>query len=172
MDDGSVIIQGAIEALKQVRKLIKLLKTEKDRPRLGAVEVIAKLRLDGSELIQGYIQDIDKLISEFSNIDPMKTKTIAQLQSETWYWHRWQYKTLEKFRPKVNAISSQLRILLADILALAHCREAEDIIAQLFQQATDGQDQLDIDFNRLPAAIVLDNLRRQAVELQNDLRDL
>ncbi|TSA03392.1 MAG: hypothetical protein D4R81_03425 [Nitrospiraceae bacterium] len=99
-------------------------------------------------------------------------KTIAQLEADTATWRYKKYKKLRNFRPRVTAISSELNMFIGDIVALTHCKEAEDVIAESFRKARKRKDKLksDVDFDTQPAGKVLDKLQVHAEELRTELQ--
>lgn len=175
MIDGKIIGEGSVAGLQLFNSLIEICKTaKKDGKRLAVADVIAKLPGEAFELAGQFVGEIDKLRTEFANIDPTRKKTIDELQSETSFWRLKTYKILRNFRPRITGITNQISMFLDDVIAVAHCKEAEDIVANSFKRSVKRRNKLeaDADFTKLPVCIVLDNLRNHARQMRAELHEM
>lgn len=175
MIDGGIIGEGSVQGLKLFNSLLELLKTaKKNEKRLAISDILVKLPGEAFDLAGQFIHEIDKLRVEFANIDPNQEKTIDELQAETSWWDRKKCNILRDFRPKITAITNQIDIFIEDVIAIAHCKGADDLVALSYFQSTERKSKLeeDTDFRRLPVGTVLDNLRHHAQQLRDDLHEI
>jgi len=173
--DGKIIGEGSVAGLQLLNSLIEICRTaKKEGKRLAVADVIEKLPAEAFELAGQFVSEIDKLRTEFSNIDPTRKKTIDELQSENRFWQFKTYKILRNFRPKVTSLTNQISMFLDDIIAIAHCKEAEGLIADSFKRSVKKRNKLeaDADFTKFPVCVVLDNLRNHAQQLRTELHEM
>ncbi len=148
MIDGNIIAHGSVETLKLFNSLVQLLTAaEKEGKKLSVSDVIQKLASEAYTLVGQFIDQIDKRRADFSNIDPKHEKTIDQLESERSWWELRKYVVLRNFRPKITAITNQLNMFIDDLVAVAHCKEADDLVAESFSKACERRDMLEAETN-------------------------
>ncbi len=166
MIDGKV----AGEALTLLNRIVAMIQEAKAKgSRIALPEIIAQLPIEAHALATQYLKEVQTLERQFSNVE--KTKTIAVLESERSWWNLKRYILLRRFRPRITAITNELEILLDDVVAVAHCKEAEELIAKAFQNSEQRVQKMkaETDFDRLPLGTVLNNLHDHAKKLSNEL---
>jgi hypothetical protein len=173
MSDGTLAGAGAVEGVKLLNNLVEMLKTAQAKgDRLGVAEILEKLPPEAFVLSGRFIQEIDDLRKAFANED--LNKTIDQLQTERQWWELRRYKLFRSFRPKIQSISDQLDAFLSDVVAIAHCKEAESSVARSFSNARERSRAIerDADFATQPVGKVLEALRGHAKDLQWQLQEM
>jgi len=170
MIDGKLAGEGAVAGLTLLNRLVAMIQEAKAKvSRIALPEIIAQLPIEAHALARQYLKEVQALEQQFSNEE--KNKTISALESERRWWNLKRYLLLRGFRPRITAITNQLEILLDDVVAVAHCKEAEDLIARSFQNSEQRVQRMktDTDFDKLPLGAVLKNLHNHAKQLSTEL---
>jgi hypothetical protein len=53
----------------------------------------------------------------------------------TWWWRHKRYKLLRDFSPTVDAVKTSISTMLADVVALANCKEKDELVAESYAKA-------------------------------------
>jgi len=164
----------AAQTLTLGNHLLELLKKahQKGSP-LNIADIVEKIPAEAFGLAKEFSEEIRKLKQTLLDAKVDISKPIGQLQSEVSWWRRKQYKLIRTFNAKVNAISDQLANFFDDVVAIAHCKEAEQEIAESYAAAKEKKDKLrgSIDPDR-PVKDVLDELIKQADSFRAELGDM
>ncbi len=170
MIDGKVAAEGATAGLELLNRLVKMLDEAKSKGSpIALSKVIAEMPVAAHDLAQQYLTEIEKLEGAFDG-DELRKK-LSELESERRWWQLKRYVVLRRFRPKITAIVNQLETLLDDFVAVAHCKEAENVIADAFRDsnAKVAKMRADTDLDTKPLGEVLKNLHEHARGLKIDL---
>jgi esterase/lipase len=174
--DGAIVGKASVEALSLFHTLIKMIETaEKEGEALSLEQVIAALPPKALKLATNYVEELKAVRSEFETAfksNPKELdKTLAELQSQTWWWRQKRYKLLRNFSPTVDAVKTSINTMLADVVALANCKEKDQLVAESYAKAEQIKGELAKrgDVSKLSVREILDHLVEDAEKMRDHL---
>jgi len=172
--DANTAVKGAAAGLTLLNNLVKLIQSAREKgSRLGIADITEKLPAEAFTLAGQFVQHVTTLRQSFLNakIDPKKT--IDELQAETGWWRYKRYKLVNNFKANINAICDQLGSFLDDVVSIAHCREAEDVVAHSFREAEDLKAKIRTETDyKMPIEDIFKHLLDHAEKLRAQLGDM
>lgn len=140
MIDGVLIGKASVETLSLFHTLIEMMEAaEKEGHALSLEQVMAELPPNALKLANAFVADLKELKQQFEEAfktDPKALdKSLSELQRETWWWRLKRYKLLRNFSPTIEANKTSLGLMLGDFVALANCRERDELVAQAFEMS-------------------------------------
>ena len=140
---------------------------------MNIADVVERLPGEAFTLAGRLINEIDRFRQACLKAEINLERTVDELLADTSFWRYQRHRVIKRFKPNIDAISIQLETLLDDVIAVAHCREADDLIASSYAQAKERKDGLQSRLAPgLPVGESLDNLKDYATDLRAQLGDL
>jgi hypothetical protein len=172
MIDPNTAIEGVAAGLNLLDRLVKMIETaRKEGNAISAMQVVASLPSEALGLAQEIRSRCQKLRAEFDgkNLD----QSIDQLQKDYEWWHKRHYRLVREFNVSLRALTDSINNLFLDFVAIAHCREAEALIAKSFQSLDPLSKEIDSLVNsKATVRQILDGLIGYAYTLENKLAEL
>lgn len=170
--DPQTAISGATAGLSLLDRVLEMVRqAEKSGHRTAMSEIITKLPAEGFALATRIRKRCEEFRAEFDGRN--LKQPIADLQKDYAYWSDRRYRLVRKFNTEIRALTDSINDLLTDFVALAHCREAEAIVARSFQSVIPMKEEIDglVNSNQ-NVDVILDQLVRYARDLEVRLGDL
>ena len=139
MIETGIALEGAAASLSLLEHLIELIRTARaEGKRLTVADVLERLPSEGSSVAAEIIDYLEKLETALIKANVDLAKTSKELQSDRGWFFQKKYKLIDKFDLNIRAKFLEANHLLEDFVAVAHCREAEDLVASTFAQANEA----------------------------------
>jgi hypothetical protein len=173
MIEAKAAFEGAATGLSLLERLFKMVDSaRKDGKRLQIADILHRLPAEGFSLAGDIAQKVEKLRQSFLNAKINLSLSLTALQAQTEWWRYKQYRLVRRFAADTNALKTSIGHLLDDFVALAHCSEAEDLIASSFKQAQEITKNLSSTIQQeLPVGKIFDELLDTARRIRSSLGD-
>lgn len=146
MIPAELAFQGGVEALTVLNSIIKLAHTARERGKENGLQIADVMKVLPAEAfhLAGELENrATQLEQSLKETGGDLSKTVDELQQETWIYQRSRYNLLKHFNANVQAICTQLEILADDAVAIAQCSHEEELLALSYQQAREQKQQID-----------------------------
>ena len=156
------------ESLKLANNLIEMIKAarEKGSP-LRVSEIVDQLPAQVSNLVNNYAAEVSVLRAALADYRDM---TIAEARSNVSFLRYKKYRLLRDFKTRIFAIEAQLDALSFDVLAIAHCKDAEELLGVALGKARPKNERIDNDTGlEMKIGELLDLAEAHADELREEL---
>jgi hypothetical protein len=174
MVDASIAIGSIANGLSLLDNLVKMIQNaRRGGSPLSMADIVARLPVDAFSIAGQIINEIDALHQSFVERHIDLGKTIADLEADTSWWNRRQYRLIRSFHPTMLALSQRVSILIEDFVALTHCSEQEQFVSLSFAESRERREHIRqiVDLNR-PVGQILSGLNEEALRLSAELGDL
>jgi hypothetical protein len=172
--EGKAALEGAKAGLSLLENVVQFVrKAREEGKRVAIADILQRMPSDAFGIAGELVTAIEQLKQEFlSNKIDLK-KTIDQLQAETYWWKSKKYRLVRSFEAKINSLVTASSHLVEDFVAVANCREADELVASSFGDGMKIQSALSgiVDANR-PVGDIFDDLLKYARRIRADLGDL
>jgi len=174
MIEGKMALDGATAGLNLLAALLAIAKEAKKKGSpLAIADVLERMPAEAYTLAGQLVHEIETLKQSLLDHKVDITKSIDQLEDDVGWWRLRQWRAIRAAGPKINAITTGFSGFLDDVVAIAQCREAEDVIATSYGLALTQKKALREKVRaNLPLGSVLDTLRDEAEKLRAALGDL
>lgn len=174
MIDASLALGTAKSGISLLDTILQIVKnSQKEGKRLAIAEVLQKMPPEAYGIASAIVREIEALKNEFQKAGISLDKSIESLQAEKHWWFSKKYRLVRDFDGRIGALINASGQLLQDFVALANCREADDLIAASFGDATKVQTELEaINTGKQPVGKVFEGLLAHARRVRDDLGKL
>lgn len=98
------------------------------------------------------------------------TKSVEDNRETAWFWQRGRFRVLDRFELGVAKITGELKLFFDDVVAVANCSQAEELVARGFAESRAQKDSLDKNLQEAKTlGAILDIFEREATSLRQKL---
>jgi hypothetical protein len=168
------VVQGAIAVTGAGEAIVRLIAESRKRGRpLGVDDVIRLLINEARNTTEKQVTELRHLRDRLIKADvPIDTKSAAEIAADTSFWKFRKYLAIRAYRHNVHALDT-LGDCYQQLLGLAHCCEAEELVAETISDASQETAKRRAKLtSNMPLGVVIQELIADAEELNNQLRNL
>ena len=173
--ETKLALEAGTAGLTLVSQLISMVRQakQKDEPEPGLAELMARLPAAAFSLSKNLVRECEALKKAFIEEQVDMKKTIAELESDHWWWFSGKYKLVQGFQSYAYALSNVSGHAIDDFIAVARCRDQIGIVAGAFEEARKLKEEIDSIVRRdVPVEAILDGLIGLARRLRDDAQKL
>lgn len=170
--DPNTAISGIASGLKLLDSMVHMIQQARDEGHeISMSEIVGSLPNEARVLARRIRESCKEFQSEFDGKD--LNKTVDELQKDYWFWQKKRYRLVRYFNNQVRTLGDAINDLYMDFVAIAHCKEAENIIAKSFQELDPQRKEIEGLVNsKATVKEILDKLMEHAWKLEMKLGDL
>jgi hypothetical protein len=159
------IIKGAEAAIDAGATVAKLATNSRKHEKLRANQAIGQLAVDARRLCQEHLDELRAIKQKLKNAGVLGLPA-DKIVGEVGWWRARKYLAVRNYNHKIEGILNSLGDLQQEMIAIAHCIEAESWVAESAEEALAAARErgklLDSDE---PVGKVLDRLIKEAQDL-------
>lgn len=169
--DPKMAIDGVTAGLGLLDRVLEMVQhARKDGHPIAMAEIVAKLPAEGFAVATRIRKRCEAFRAEFDGKN--LKQPIQNLQKDYAYWSQRRYRLVREFNTEIRAMTDSINDLFTDFVAIAHCREAEELVAKSFQSLQPMKEEIDQLVNSNENVdVVLDKLVKYARDLEDRLGD-
>lgn len=136
--DPKSTTEATTAGLDLISKIIELItKSRKEGRPLNTPQVIGAL-IQGAQGASSDILNELRRIKQRLKDAKLLAMTPDQIETNVSFWRLRKYLAFREYNRKIEAVVNTLGDLQQDLVAMAHCRESEDLIVASYKEARDA----------------------------------
>ncbi len=147
MIPAELAFEAGVEALTLLNSIIELARNAREHGKENGLQIADVMKLLPAEAFRlaGELENrAEQLQQDLRNAGVDPSRTLDELQHETWFYQRRRYNILKHFNANVQAICTQLGVLADDAVAIAQCSHEEELLAVSYRQARERKQQINL----------------------------